>query len=185
VFWRRGWAYRKPRGTTVESFGDDTFRLYGSLQRAWLHSAQSSASHCVWRDRSQQMRNNSVGADERVLTVSAVQAPSRIVPRAGFFLHEITHSFDDHQSTTPFTQHVVFSWCLSFVSLCRAMVAVTDSTSASLWTSARTVSVMQRPRRRQVHSERLVVRQLQSTLEWIQGNEGLSSEQRGGFDCVR
>src|SRR5438132_3463324 len=112
----------------------------------------------MWRNRSRQMRNNSVGADERVLTVSAVQAPSRIVPRAGFFLPEITNNFDDHQSTTPFTRHVVSSWCLSFVSLCQAMVAVTDSPSASLWTSACTVSFMQCLHRRQVHTEGLVVR---------------------------
>lgn len=29
---------------------DDTFHLYGSLRRAWLNSAQSSGSHCVWHD---------------------------------------------------------------------------------------------------------------------------------------
>ncbi len=42
---------------------------------------------------------------------------------------------------------------------------------------------MQRLRRRQVHTEGLIVRPLQSTLKWIQANKGLPSEQGGGFDC--
>ena len=48
--------------------------------------------------------------------------------------------------------------------------------SAPLWTSVRTVSFMQRLRRRQVHTKGFVVRQLQSTLEWVQGNKGLTSK---------
>ena len=121
----RGGPYRKTRGTTAGAFSDDTVRLQGSLQRAWLNSAQSSGSHCVWLNMSRHMRNNSVGTNDRVLKVSAVQAPCRIDPRTGFFIHEITNSFDDHQSTTPFTGHAVSSWRSSLVSLCRALVAVT------------------------------------------------------------
>lgn len=46
-----GWGpHRKTRGTTAGVLRDDTFRLYGSLQRAWLNSAQSFGPHCVWRD---------------------------------------------------------------------------------------------------------------------------------------
>ena len=112
-----------PRSTTARALRDGTFRLYGSLQRAWLNSAQSSGSLCVWLKMSRQTRNNSVGTNERVLKVSAVQAPCRIDPRTGSFLHEITNSFDDHQSTTPFTRHVVSSWRSSLVFVCRATVA--------------------------------------------------------------
>ena len=99
--------YRKTRGTTAETLRDDTFHLCGSFQQAWLKSAQFSSSHCVWLNMARHTRRTrSVGTNDRVLKVSAVQAPYRIDPRAGFFLHAITKRVDDHESTTPFTRHV-------------------------------------------------------------------------------
>ena len=44
MFWRNGLT--GSRGAVR----DDTFRLYASLRRTWLNSAQSSGSHCVWHD---------------------------------------------------------------------------------------------------------------------------------------
>ena len=108
----------------------DIVLWYGSLQRAWLNSTPSPGSHCAWLNLSRQTENTSVSANDRVLKVSAVQAPCRIDPPAEFFLHEITNSFDNHQPPTPFTQHLLPSWLLSLVSLSTTMVAVTDSTSA-------------------------------------------------------
>lgn len=111
-------AYRKTRGTNPRALRNDTVSLYGSLQHAWLSSAQSSGSHYVWRNRSRQTGNNSVSTNGRVLKVSAVHTPSRIDPPVGFFFHEITNSFDDHQSPTSFTRHIVSSLRLSLLFLC-------------------------------------------------------------------
>ena len=105
----------------------DIVLWYGSLQRAWLNSTPSPGSHCAWLNLSRQTENTSVSANDRVLKVSAVQASCRIDPPAGPYLHQFTNSFHDHQSSTPFTRHVVPPWCLPFVSLCRTMVAGFDS----------------------------------------------------------
>lgn len=113
-----GWSpYRKTRGTAARGLRDDTFRLYGSLQQTWLNNAPSSSFLCVWITQSRQTGNSPVGTNGRVLKVSAVQAPCRIDPAAGYYLHKITNSLDDHQSPTPFTRHIVPPWRLSFVSL--------------------------------------------------------------------
>lgn len=124
-----GWAppYRKARGATADVLRDDTVRLYGLFPPTWLNSALSARSHCVWVRLSWHTGNTSVGTNYRVLKVSTVQAPYRIDPTAGPYLHQFTNSFGDHQSSTPFTRHVVPPWCLPFVSLCRTMVAGFDS----------------------------------------------------------
>ncbi len=148
--------YGKTRCPTTWALRNDTVRLCGSLQRAWLNNAQTSASHCGWRNRSRRTRNNSVGANDPVLKISAVQAPSCLDPPEGFVLHEIANSFDDHQPSTPFTRHIVPSWILSLVPLCQTL-GPDHLTRTSSWTSACTVSFMQRLRRRPVHTEGFVV----------------------------
>jgi hypothetical protein len=52
-----------------------------------------------------QMRRHSVGTNDGVLEVTAIQAPHRIYPRAECIVHEIARSFDDHQAATPCTRH--------------------------------------------------------------------------------
>ena len=53
----------------------------------------------------------------------------------------------------------------------------------SLWTSVRTVSFMQRLRRRQIHTEGFIARQWQSILKLVRSNDGLTSKLGREFDC--
>jgi hypothetical protein len=158
-----GWGpYRKTWGTTAQVLRDGTFRVCGSLQHRWLNDVLCSRSHCVWVSLTWRTEHTSVGTNDRVLKVSAVQAPCRIDPSAGSCLHKLTNRFDDHQSSTPFTRHIVPP------SVCRSYPCVeqwlTDSSRASLWTSIWTASIVYRLRRRQVHPEGLVARKKSSGL---------------------
>ena len=59
------------------------------------------------------MRTRSVGTNDRILKVSAVQAPSRTDSHRGFLFLRIAKRIEDHKSATPLTGHVGFSWSSS------------------------------------------------------------------------
>ena len=59
------------------------------------------------------MRIRSVGTNDRILKVPAVQAPNRAGSHRGFLFRRIAKRIEDHKSATPLTGHVDFSWSSS------------------------------------------------------------------------
>src|SRR5205823_10177652 len=55
------------------------------------------------------VRTRSIGTNDRVLKVPAVQAPYRTGRGRGFFFLGIAKRIEDHESTTPFTRHFASS----------------------------------------------------------------------------
>jgi len=55
------------------------------------------------------VRTRSIGTNDRVLKVPAVQAPYRTGRGRGFFFLGIAKRIEDHESTTPFTHHFASS----------------------------------------------------------------------------